>query len=175
MVISHKRGHLFNGSLVISVDLHCQTWTVKCKIWILASMKLCLPRKKGNISQTCHFSLVVDEWRIPVQKIAKISNSEVRERNNFPFDEHVGAGNQLQQDTLRPGIKEDSRRYKDKTDILQYCSYCNLFLSWYSKFEARGNEDVDRLSDTCLPQDYPWALLIKQLAIVFERGFWSWG
>jgi len=41
------------------------------------------------------------------KKIAKISNSEVRERNNFPFDEHVDAGNQLQQHTRRPGIKED--------------------------------------------------------------------
>lgn len=105
-----------------------------CKIWILVIIKLFtqfFTRKKGKyyperrkISQICHLSLDVEDWRRPVQK-AKIPNSEVGERNNFSFDEDVGAGNQLQQDACRPGIKKHTRMYKDNMDILQYYSYCS--------------------------------------------------
>lgn len=161
MVFSHKRGHMLNGSLVISVNLHCQTWTVKCKIWIQTSMKLCLPRKE---IQFIHMiSLLLWRSQEDPNKISKYTKIRSERRKQFSIWWTWGCMKPVATGYVQARNKGrfEELLYKDNTDILQYSSYCNLFLRWYSKFEGRGNEDVGRLSATCLPQDNPWAMLIK--------------
>lgn len=82
-------------------------------------------------------SLVVGEGRT-VHKITKMTHLKVTERTNFPFGEHVDAGNQLQQGTHKAGIKEDLGRH-----ILQYDSYCIFFFFFKLIQQIRGWGDED--------------------------------